>query len=207
MVTTASSGLVLVLSLLAQQPTPPRIDQSTPGERFEIPSNIQASDDLKDLLTTLAARSRTLREQCARIGAAPQTRILIDVIGHRLGALTRARATARRYDSGLLTVVIELPAVSMGDFAELLAHELEHVIELTDKVDLAEMVRQKSDGVTQNHEGLFETDRAQAAGRAAAAEICSETDPAAAAIGRGVAKVARLAWRGLVGFTGIKNSP
>ena len=207
MVTTASSGVVLVLSLLAQQPTPPPIDQAAPGERFEIPANIQAVGDLKDLLTTLLARSRTLREQCARIGAAPRTRILIDVIGHRLGALTRARATARRYDSGLLTVVIELPAVSMGDFAELLAHELEHVIELMDNVDLAEMVRQGSDGVTRNHEGLFETERAQAAGRAAAAETWTETDPTAAAIGRGVAKVARLAWRGFVGFTGIRSTP
>jgi hypothetical protein len=207
MVTLASSGVVLVLSLLAQQPTPPSIDQSAPGERFEIPANIQASDDMKDLLTTLLARSPTLREQCARIAVAPQARIVIDVIGHRLGAFTRARATARRYDSGLLTVVVELPAVSIADFAELLAHELEHVIELIDNVDLAEMVRQGSDGVTQNHEGLFETERAQAAGRAAAAEVFTDTDPTAAAIGRGVANAARLAWRGLKGVAGGGGRP
>ena len=196
---TFASGVVLVLSVLAQQPAPSLLDQPAPGERFAIPANIHVGDDMEEFLTTMLARSRTLREQCARIEAAPRTQISIDIIGHRLGGLTRARATARRYDSGDLNVLIELPSVSIGDFAELLAHELEHVIEMIDKIDLSEMVRQRSGGVTQNREGMFETERAQAAGRAAAAEVWSETDETASAIGRGVAKAARLAWRGLVG--------
>jgi hypothetical protein len=204
---TFASGVVFVLSVLAQHPAPATVDQPGSTERFEIPANIQVGDDMKEYLTTMLARSPTLREQCARIGAAPRTQVSVAMIGHRLGGLTRARAIARRYDSGYLNVAIELPSVSLGDFAELLAHELEHVIEMIDKIDLSEMVRQRSGGVTRSREGVFETARAQAAGRAAAAEVWSATDPAASAIGRGVAKVARLAWRGLVGLAGVKSTP
>jgi len=204
---TFASGLVFVVSVLAQQPVPATVDQPAPDERFEIPANIQVGDDMNEYFTAMLARSRTLREQCARIGAAPRTQVSVEMIGHRLGGLTRARAIARRYDSGYLKVAIELPSVSIGDFAELLAHELEHVIEMIDKIDLSELVRQGAGGVTRSREGVFETARAQAAGRAAAAEVWSATDPAAAAIGRGVAKVARLAWRGLVGFPGVKSTP
>jgi hypothetical protein len=203
MVTFTSAGVVLVFSVLGLYSTPSSPEQAAPGERYEIPLNIQVADDMKDVFTTLLARSRTLREQCARIEAAPRARIVVEVIGYRMGSLMRARATARRYESGLLTVVIELPAISIADFAELLAHELEHVIELIEKVDLGELVRQRFAGVTQNGDGLFETERAQAAGEAAAAEVFAETDPTAAAIGRGVARAARLAWRGLKGFAGF----
>jgi len=201
--TFASAVFILALSLLEPYPTQSSPDRAAPGEPDTIPANIQVADDMKEMMTTLLARSRTLREQCARIEATPRARIVVQMIGHQLGGLTRARATARRYDSGLLTVVIEVPAVSIADFAELLAHELEHVIELIDQVDLAELRRQRAAGVTQTRDGVFETERAQAAGRAAAAEIYTETDPAATAIGRSVAKAARLAWRGLKGFAGV----
>ena len=194
MVTLASTGVVLVLSVLA---LPFAFDQAPPGERYEIPENLHVGDDMKEVVGTLLARSQTLRAQCARIAATPRARIVVEVTGNRFGSQARARATARRYDSGLLTVVIELPAMAIADFAELLAHELEHVIELIDNVDLAELMKQRSAGVTRTSDGLYETTRAQAAGKAAAAEALIETDPAAAAIGRGVAKAARLAWRGL----------
>ena len=194
MVTLASTGVVLVLSVLA---LPFSFDQAPPGERHELPENIRVGDDMMEVVATLLARSPTLRAQCARIAATPRARIVVEVTGSRLGSQARARATARRYDSGLLTVVIELPAMAIADFAELLAHELEHVIELIDNVDLAALMKQRSAGVTKTSDGLYETTRAQAAGKAVAAEAQSETDPAAAAIGRGVAKAARLAWRGL----------
>ncbi len=207
MVMFASAGVVLVLSLLELPPQLVPLDQGAQGGRFQTPANLQVADDMKEMMTTLLARSGTLREQCAKIEAAPHARIVVQMIGRQLGGLTRARATARRYDSGLLTVVIEVPAVSIADFAELLAHELEHVIEIIDGVDLTALLRQRAAGVTRTREGVFETERAQAAGRAAAAEIFTETDPAAAAIGRSVAKAARLAWRGLKGFAGVSAQP
>jgi hypothetical protein len=207
MVTLASAGVVLVLSVFGAQPASLSPGQAAPGDCYEIPANIRIADDMKEVLTTLLARSPTLRAQCARIEAAPHTRIVIELTARPLGAMTRARATAHRYDSGLLTVDIELPALSMTDFAELLAHEFEHVIELIDQVDLPAMSRLRSGGVTQSSDGVFETERARAAGRVAAAEVADATDPAAAAIGRGVARAARLAWRGLIGVAGIKSVP
>ena len=169
MVTFAAAGFILALSLLELPPQLVPLDQGAQGGRFQTPTNIQIADDMKEMMTTLLARSGTLRQQCAKIGAAPHARIVVQMIGRQLGGLTRARATARRYDSGLLTVVIEVPAVSIADFAELLAHELEHVIELIDKVDLSGLMRQRAAGVTQTRDGVYETERAQAAGRAAAA--------------------------------------
>ena len=203
MVTFASTGVVLVLSVLALHPPASSFDQAQPGERYEIPENIRVGDDMREVVATLLARSPTLRAQCARIAATPRARIVVEVTGSRFRSQTRARATARRYDSGLLTVVIELPAMAIAEFAELLAHELEHVLELIDNVDLNQLMKQRSAGVTKTSDGFYETTRAQAAGKAAAAEALSETDPAAAAISRGVAKAARLAWRGLKGFAGV----
>jgi hypothetical protein len=207
MVVFASTGVVLVLSLFGVQPisySPDRPDKSEQGKRYEIPANIHAGDPIKQLLLTLLPRSPTLRGQCARITAAPRVRIVIELTLRPLGSLTRALSTARRYDSGLLTVVIELRTTEIGEFPELLAHEFEHVIELIEQKDLTAMAQVRSAGVTQGLDGAFETDRAVAAGRAAAAEAANETDPAAAAIGRSFAKVGHLAWWGL---TGVRSTP
>jgi hypothetical protein len=202
-----SASVVLVLSVFGFQPTLSSPHQAVQSEGHEIPANIRAGDEIRQLLTTLLARSPTLRAQCARIEAAPYARIVIELTARPLGSLTRARATAHRYDSGLLTVVIELPALSISDFPELLSHEFEHVIELIEELDLHALARLHSGGVILGDDGVFETARAQAAGKAAAAEAADETDPAAAAIGRGVARAARLAWRGLKEFSGVKTTP
>jgi hypothetical protein len=207
MVAFASAGVVLVLSVFGLQPAffPP--DQAQPGEQYEIPANIRVANDMRQEMLSLLARSLTLRAQCKRIAAAPHVRVAIELTVRRPDTMARASATAHRYASGLLTVVIEFPAQSMGDFPELLAHELEHVIELIDRRDLPKLARLGSSGVTEVEDGVFETARARAAGKAAAAEAGGDTDPAAAAIGRGVARAARLAWRGLKGFTGFRGTP
>jgi hypothetical protein len=206
MVVFASAGVVLVLSVFAQHPAT-SIDQAPPGELHEIPYNLRIGDGMEQQLLALLARSRTLREQCWRIAAAPHARIAVQLTPRLLGSMVRARATARRYETGLLAVVIELPALSLAEFAELLAHELEHVVELIDQVDLPALSRQRATGVTRTAQGVFETERAKAAGRAAAAETSDDLDPAAAAFVRGFAKAVRVAWRGLKGFTVVKSPP
>ncbi len=182
----ASVGVVVVLSLLGVQLVAAPLPESTAPP---LPSNIRVPDDLRADIAGLLARSPTLRAQCASIEAARHARITVVVTGARLGALTRARSSARRYDSGLLVVFVELPAVTMTDFAELLAHELEHAIELIEQIDLAALARQRAGGVFRNRDGVFETTRAQAAGRAAAAEV-DEPDPTVAAISRGLGHLA-----------------
>lgn len=78
-------------------------------------------------------KSRTLRAQCLEIAAARQTYVSVTLSLSPMDPEARARSIARRYQSGLLVVEIQIPPAS-GDFAELLAHELEHVTELIERV-------------------------------------------------------------------------
>jgi hypothetical protein len=190
----ASPGVVLSLCALALHaaavPSAPRMVQ-----RPVLSSNIQADGELRQTIEQLLGRSRTLRTQCARIGAASRVRVWITIEPRVVTAETRARSTVRRFDSGLLDVVIELPPVG-ADFVELLAHELEHVTEFIDGIDLRALARNRDRHVIERRsDGAIESDRAYAAGLAAAAEAPLGVDPAARAMGHGFSTVARAVWR------------
>jgi hypothetical protein len=189
-----SPGVVLSLCALglhaAAVPSAPQTVQ-----RLVLPSNIQADAQLRQTVEQLLGRSRTLQKQCARIGAASRVHVWITVEPRVATADTRARSTVRQFDSGLLDVEIQLPPMS-ADFVELLAHELEHVTEFIDGIDLRALARNRNGQVVQRRsDGAIESDRAYAAGLAAAAEAPIGVDPAAAAMGRGLANAARAAWR------------
>ena len=144
-----------------------------------LPSNIVVEAPLRPTVSNLLARSRTIRAQCVRIAAAPLTRVTIVVSVAEMGADARARSFARRYASGLLIVDVRIPPAS-GEFAELLGHELEHVLELIDGIDYraaADSGRRTGVVRTGTH-NTFESDRAQRAGRAAAAEVQDGRAPA-----------------------------
>ena len=105
-------------------------------------------------------------------------------------SVARARATIGPLGQGLWAL-IELPPVDA--YAELLAHEFEHVIEQIEGIDLAALERAGDANVTINGEGAYETSRARAAGVAAAAEFYAAPDPALAAAGRAAGRL----WRAL----------
>jgi hypothetical protein len=191
-----SPGVVLTLCALglhaAAVPSAPQTVQ-----RLALPSNIQADGELRQAIEELLGRSRTLRRQVARIGAASRVRVWITIEPRVATAETRARSIVRRFDSGLLDVEIELPPAS-ADFVELLAHELEHITEFIDGIDLQALARNRNGHVFQRRsDGAIESDRAYAAGLAAAAEAPLGVDPAAAAVGRGLTSAVRAAWRGV----------
>jgi len=164
------------------------------GDCRALPPNLQVERDLRPAVTELLARSRTLRAQCLRIGASPATRVMVILAMPPGNAVSRARSVARRYASGLLLVQVQLPAASR-DFAELLAHELEHVIELIERVNFRALAATR-DAAVFEAAGSFESDRARNAGIAAAAEVAAETDQPATAAGRGLAS----AWHAVARF-------
>lgn len=142
----------------------------------QLPLNIRTTDELRPLVELLLSRSPTLREQCARIALARQTYVSLMLSAVKLPSQIRARSTARRYQSGLLVVDVEIPPASQ-DFAELLAHELEHVSEFIERVDFKQLARSRRSGIVQcGTKGSFESERARKAGRAVAAEVESN-DP------------------------------
>ena len=166
--------VVLCYSLLALGPSA-LVGRLSPWH--QLPPNIRITDELRPLLEELLSRSPTLREQCARIAIARQTYVSVMLSQAKLPSEMRARSIARRYQSGLLVVDVEIPPAS-HDFPELLAHELEHVTEFIERVDFQQLARDRRSGVVRcGVEGSFESERARKAGRTVAAEVES-SEPA-----------------------------
>jgi hypothetical protein len=158
---------------------------------YELPANIHAAAELRLPIARLLARSRTLRAQCATIAAAGRTQVTIRITMAAMDSYARARSLARRYDSGLLIVDIQIPPAAQ-DFTELLAHELEHATEIIERLDFAALAgTDPGPRVDRRPDGSFESDRATRAGRAAAAEADMTADPAVSAVGQAVAGAAR----------------
>jgi hypothetical protein len=153
-----------------------------------LPDNIHVSSDLEPLVLELLRRSETFRRQCAIIAAA-NVRVTVMVTVKLRLSVARARATIGPLGQGLWAL-IELPPVA--NYAELLPHEMEHVIEQVEGIDLEAGARAGDAGVSINDDG-YETSRARAAGLSAAAEFYTQADPALTAAGRAASRV----WRAL----------
>lgn len=137
-----------------------------PARRVPLPANVVIDAAIRDEVEELVALSPTLARQFAVVGAAP-AKVEIRVSLARLPAFRRAEATISRYEAGFVAAQITLPP--SADFAELLAHEIEHVVEQIEGVDLRAIAR--TGGATQDVSGIYETVRARDAGRAAAHEV------------------------------------
>ena len=171
MATVSASAILLVLSSLLH----PVAFTARGTDCRALPPNIEVERDLRSTVAQVLARSRTVRAQCLRIAASPLTRVTVVLSLSPMEANTRARSYARRRASGLLVVEVQIPPASR-DFAELLAHELEHVTEFIDGVDFRARAAARGGAIVQDRStGSFESDRARQAGLLAAAEVAAET--------------------------------
>jgi len=143
-----------------------------------LPRNIDVPDKLRLTFERLLEHSPTLTRQCRRIGAAPHVRVVIRMAGQAL-SFPRARGSITRYEAGALLAEIDLPI--SRDLIELLAHELEHVIEQIEGVKLADLVREGEGRAYRDAGGVYETQRALLAGQMAATEMRQHTMLMAAA--------------------------
>jgi hypothetical protein len=152
-----------------------------------LPPTIQVSPSLRPIVMELLRRSPTFARQCGAIAAARRVRVTITIVPpSELVRTARARATIDSHTHGLIRARIEVPAAA--DFAELLPHEFEHVIEQMEGVDLTALSAAGGGGVFEVAPGVFETRRAREAGRAAAREFRAPAGPALAASAAGVAR-------------------
>lgn len=164
--------------------------QDAPAHAQALPKNIQVDANLRPLVSMLLEKSETFRRQCARIALAPSARIIVLAVPPlRDASTTRARSTMRRFVYGALRIVIEIPVAA--DYIELLPHELEHVIEQLEGVDLRALARGGRPGVMEVEPGVFETARARAAGRAVVDEVFGAVDPGVSGASRHVARALR----------------
>lgn len=132
--------------------------------------NVTIEPVLREVVHGARWQSPTIDSQWRTIESTPRVHVAIVLARDPLEPRTRARTAIRRYSSGLLHAVVELPAGD--DYVELIAHELEHVIEQIEGVDLKALAAAGVEAV-QRPSGSFETKRAQRAGVAAAAEAAA----------------------------------
>ena len=141
-------------------------------------------------MSALLTRSDTFRRQWDTINASPRIRVRVrSIIGLQDESRARARGQVSRYAYGSMRATIEIP--SAADVTELLPHELEHVIEQLEGVDLQGLAQRGEHGVVEVRRGMYETARARAAGLQVVREVYAEFDPAVSAAFSGVKRLFR----------------
>lgn len=134
----------------------------------ELPTTIQVDDLLAAVVDELLAASPTFSRQCERIAELPLVRVAVRMLPKGEESCCRARTTIRRYASGALIAWVEIPSPRISvEYAELLGHEFEHILEQIDLVDLNALADR---GGASRVGDAYETTRARRAGEAVAEE-------------------------------------
>lgn len=131
-----------------------------------LPPNLTSVAVLHPALEKMRS-SPTFRNQCRRLAGASHLRVnlLLEELGRRPSH--RARAAMKYRDGRLVSVDIHL--TNFDEPVELIAHEIEHVIEQLDGIDLA--VHARAGTVSKRDDGAFETRRAIEVGKRVAREV------------------------------------
>ena len=126
---------------------------------------------LRATLVEMYETSPTFRRQCRRLAAAGAVPIRLHLDPRLPSASVRARAVFDRRHGRLMAADVLLPP--SRDIAELVAHEIEHVLEQLDGIDLG--THAGTAAAWREPGGAFETARALAIGRRVAQEVRTGT--------------------------------
>jgi hypothetical protein len=134
------------------------------------PTNIEAPPFIASLMRQMWVASPTFRRQCARIARAANGRIAIALRKPHSSEM-RAASVIERRKAGVWVASVDV--FIDRDLVEMIAHELEHVIEQIDGVDLPRLAQQGLAGVMTGSGEHYETARAVATGKRVAAEYAT----------------------------------
>lgn len=132
----------------------------------EPPPNVSAPPAYRALIETMLQQSPTFRRQCARIAAEGYLTVSITPGGGRGTTAGETRVVRRPDGSRHAEIIIW----HQRHLVELIAHEIEHVVEQLDGVDLHARAADRTSGVYENSDNRFETRRAVLIGRRVARE-------------------------------------
>ena len=132
-----------------------------------LPPNLTYPVMYRELLEAMVRKSPTFRRQCQRLAHTEAVTVRLRLASTSSGPMARARTNIVRGPDGLVAMV-EIRVLE--DAAELIAHEIEHVIEQIDGVDLKKQSLHPGKGVTECQDGSFETIRAVRVGQLVAQE-------------------------------------
>jgi hypothetical protein len=136
------------------------------------PPSVVWDEMLTPVLEQMLGASATFRQQWYRIVNKPQLKVhlRLSILPQGTAATAaRARCVLSRYEFGGMRAEIELRTID--DLAELLAHELEHVLEWTEGINYALLAVAEPASVWMVGNHNFETRRAMDAGARVAREI------------------------------------
>jgi hypothetical protein len=135
-----------------------------------IPPNLIVPS-FRPLVAEMLRASPTFRGQCQRIANEPLLTVRLGRAVRPLADQSRARTRIGREQSGALVASIEVPP--FDNDVELIAHEIEHVVEQLDRIDLASAATRTGTGVQVLSTAplTFETTRATTIGRRVAEEV------------------------------------
>jgi hypothetical protein len=142
------------------------VERHATADVVDLPDNLAVPSSYRTTMTAMLERSAMFRRQILRLAGAPQLSVVVRLL-HPLTGGARARTQISREDGGRLAALVEINPG--GDFTELLAHELEHVIEQLDGIDLFAKAELANSGV-RSCVGGFETSRATRVGTLVALE-------------------------------------
>jgi hypothetical protein len=133
----------------------------------QVPENLHLPATTRALVDRMWATSPTFRRQCARLG---ESSVVITVEFGLPRHLTGAAHawTRMKFRDGIVAEAFVLLAFEAADP---LAHELEHVLEHVDGVDVRDAVQRGVRGAHRTDQGDLETARAMAIGKAVAREM------------------------------------
>lgn len=142
-----------------------------------LPSNLHVAPIYREFVEAIADHSPTFEGQLRRIADARDVAVHVEIVAHVIGARARTRMVR---DTGGLTAWIEVDR--LANVVELIAHEIEHVIEQIDGIDLAGGAGMAGSGIysVSSRGTTFETARAARAGVTVAREVAGskKQDPA-----------------------------
>jgi hypothetical protein len=133
----------------------------------EAPQNLSVPSAYQATIAQMLERSPMFRRQCLRLAGAPELAVVVRMM-HPLAGGPRARTQITQAESNRLLATVEINP--LGNFMELLAHELEHIIEQLDGIDLSAKASVARSGVWSCADGTFETSRAVRVGTLVASE-------------------------------------
>jgi hypothetical protein len=135
-----------------------------------VPPNLRLDGEYRPLVESMLEHSPTFRRQCLRV--AGDARLTIRLYPFLSSSTRGARAMTRmaRGEDGLSA---DIYITRNDDEVELIAHEMEHIIEQLDEVDLFSMARLPHSGVHHviSAGATFETSRAAETGLRVAREV------------------------------------
>jgi hypothetical protein len=128
----------------------------------DLPPNLRVPHDLRPLLQQTLQRSPTFQRQMKTLLHTQRVRMSVVYGGLRGLRLFQAQSTVTHHEWGAL--VVDTTLYAPADMVELVAHELEHVCEQIEGIDLPSLAGRHDSGVY-DVGGHFETLRAIVAGR------------------------------------------